>query len=271
MNFYKFFLVFVFISFKTLGQEQVVIVDTLTYKPIPYVHVYYANKSKGTYSNKEGVFIVAINTNDTIHTSSVGYKNKSIAIKDMTDTLRLTRENVSLNEIIITHKPKKEFGYHTEKGSFLGTKMEGLLLCQYLVTKKYRDSYISELHYKVKKKKSKNPRLRCHVFSVDSLTQKPLKELLTRDIFVDVSSNKKIITVNIEDQKIKLPPQGIYIGLEWVGDHKDTAFGYLVSEKSEQTSSALMTSLRNKNRFWISPNVGKGKVIARFGISIKEY
>lgn len=192
-------------------------------------------------------------------------------MSDVRDTLRLFRESITLDEIIVSSKSEITLGYHQNKGKYLGSTIDGLLLCQLIVNQGNMDGYISQIHYNINRKKRKNAKLRAHIFSVDSITKKPSKELLSNDIIIDLRGDKLIASFNVEHQKIHFPLDGVYIGLEWVGEDNETSFGYLKREKGNTSPIVLATSLRSKNRFWAPLMVKRENITARFGITIKPF
>ena len=111
-------LFFILIIFSQLfyAQERVVAVieNDADSKPISNVHVINLNSVVGTISNKEGVFEIDANVNDTLFFSYLGFK--SIKVRVTNDLIRfkntkikLTELAYALEEIIVT--PYKLTGY----------------------------------------------------------------------------------------------------------------------------------------------------------------
>ena len=115
---FNIWLFFILIIFSQLfyAQERVVgvIENDADSKPISNVHVINLNSVVGTISNKEGVFEINANVNDTLFFSYLGFK--SIKVRVTNDLIRfkntkikLTELAYALEEIIVT--PYKLTGY----------------------------------------------------------------------------------------------------------------------------------------------------------------
>ena len=115
---FNIWLFFILIIFSQLfyAQERVVAVieNDADSKPISNVHVINLNSVVGTISNKEGVFEIDANVNDTLFFSYLGFK--SIKVRVTNDLIRfkntkikLTELAYALEEIIVT--PYKLTGY----------------------------------------------------------------------------------------------------------------------------------------------------------------
>ena len=115
---FNIWLFFILIIFSQLfyAQERVVgvIENDADSKPISNVHVINLNSVVGTISNKEGVFEIDANVNDTLFFSYLGFK--SIKVRVTNDLIRfkntkikLTELAYALEEIIVT--PYKLTGY----------------------------------------------------------------------------------------------------------------------------------------------------------------
>ena len=115
---FNIWLIFILIIFSKLfyAQEKVVgvIENDADSKPISNVHVINLNSVVGTISNKEGVFEIDANVNDTLFFSYLGFK--SIKVRVTNDLIRfkntkikLTELAYALEEIIVT--PYKLTGY----------------------------------------------------------------------------------------------------------------------------------------------------------------
>ena len=115
---FNIWLLFILLIFSQLfyAQERVVgvIENDADSKPISNVHVINLNSVVGTISNKEGVFEIDANVNDTLFFSYLGFK--SIKVRVTNDLIRfkntkikLTELAYALEEIIVT--PYKLTGY----------------------------------------------------------------------------------------------------------------------------------------------------------------
>ena len=111
-----YFLFFIIISKSSFAQEKVIgiIENDADSKPISNVHVINLNSVVGTISNKDGVFEIDANVNDTLFFSYLGFKSIKVRvtndlIKFKNSKIKLTELAYALEEIIVT--PYKLTGY----------------------------------------------------------------------------------------------------------------------------------------------------------------
>ena len=111
-----YFLLFIIISKLSFAQEKVIgiIENDADSKPISNVHVINLNSVVGTISNKDGVFEIDANVNDTLFFSYLGFKSIKVRvtndlIKFKNSKIKLTELAYALEEIIVT--PYKLTGY----------------------------------------------------------------------------------------------------------------------------------------------------------------
>ena len=115
-NIWLFFILIIF-SQLIYAQERVVgvIENDADSKPISNVHVINLNSVVGTISNKEGVFEIDANVNDTFSFSYLGFKSIKVRVtNDLIISLRILKSKLTelayaLEEIIVT--PYKLTGY----------------------------------------------------------------------------------------------------------------------------------------------------------------
>ena len=117
MRFNNWLFYFCFLLFQlSFTQERVIgiIENDADSKPISNVHVINLNSVVGTISNKEGVFEINANVNDTLFFSYLGFKSIKVRvtndlIKFKKSKIKLTELAYALEEIIVT--PYKLTGY----------------------------------------------------------------------------------------------------------------------------------------------------------------
>ena len=97
-NFWLFFTCLIFFQLSN-SQEKVigVIENDADDKPISNVHVINLNNVVGTISNKDGVFEIDANVNDTLFFSYLGFK--SIKIRVTNDLIRFEKSKIKLTEL----------------------------------------------------------------------------------------------------------------------------------------------------------------------------
>lgn len=214
------------------------VIDSLSQNPIPYVTIYWKNNSKiATYSNSNGVFKIQNIKNDTLCITNIGYYNKQIINTEATDkvSVQLVKKINNLPTVIVSNakKKKKEIGYHKDKkqATFKGTfGAKTLLLIK--PTENFYYSKITNLLYKIAFsitiknakdsfyiRKYHSGKVRILLYANDSTDTKYLTEsLIPEDIIVDVPNKTHTLRVDISKYRIFIPSNGVYVGLEWLGE-----------------------------------------------------
>ena len=93
------------ISSGILAQKPVTgtLTDSLTRQPLYNVNITVKNSDRGTVSDIHGYFSIPANDNDTIVFSSVGYKSKTLGVKQIRElfVIFLAEENKVLSPVVI--------------------------------------------------------------------------------------------------------------------------------------------------------------------------
>lgn len=112
----KLFLLIIALPFNMLGQgsRNCVLLDSKTHEPVPYVTI--GAGSFTIYSDLQGRFPSDRNSGDTIRISRLGYKSMRISKSELRDTMFLTPERYTLNEVEISVNSRVfEVGLHDFK------------------------------------------------------------------------------------------------------------------------------------------------------------
>ncbi|MEQ9403035.1 MAG: carboxypeptidase-like regulatory domain-containing protein [Cyclobacteriaceae bacterium] len=99
--------------------------------PIPFVNIWYKNKTVGTFSNNEGFFEIPSGSYDTIVFSCIGYERKELVLRSNRLDLNvlLKSDPVVLQEVIVDLNNRWESGIlgaskGAGKSSYLGLYFE---------------------------------------------------------------------------------------------------------------------------------------------------
>lgn len=94
---------FLLLSVVNVFGQQITVLDSLTYNPIPFVHVY--DGSKGVVANQDGAFYWGVpETGDSLSISCLGYASKTISFSQIRDTIYMTAKAVELQPIIVNNR-----------------------------------------------------------------------------------------------------------------------------------------------------------------------
>ena len=200
-------------------------------QPIPYVNIIFTdthNDLFGVTTNSSGKFEIAksfLANADTIKFSSIGYQIKKIAKDDLSEKkenmICLAEKKYALNEIVVNdNKYKKRIitlGTQKNKsdaGEYYPLWSEVAL---YIPNNKKIDGYIKDVKIKlVNKTKSEVP-IRLHIYGASKLGDGPQDELLPESVITRGScSHGKWIVADIEKYRITFPPEGVFIGFEFI-------------------------------------------------------
>ena len=267
-------IIFCFINFYLSSQnKKITIVDSITKKHIEYVNIKYLDSKKGTFSDSLGAFDINKKASKKILISILGYKNKILFTQKIKDTISLSQKTIVLDEISININSKKDYGFHLEKSKFIGSSIKRAIVAIYIKNEKANiESYISSLHFKIKKRNNSISIIRPHLYTVNPETKIPEKELLEHNILIKKQKKgKEILSIDISDKNIFFPKEGVFVALEWVGNTEDIDFGY--SEvKENPIFTTFLTSLNFKKKIWtplVLPKNNKS-IFANFGITTIE-
>lgn len=260
MNSYT-FIFFLFFSLLSNAQsKQIVVVDALTKWPISNVLI---QSEKGNlYTGLTGKVLYHREFSDSIYFSHPRYFSKSVLDTGLIDTVYLVPLPKLLNEISITAEPiikPFDIGYYNFKKRVKNGEMinnYAIVAVFVLNTNQnvYVESIIMNLHAR-KYSESYN----VYLFEPDSLG-KPGKIIYQQHIVVD--SLKEEGVINIHQLKIKVPENGVFIGLEnlKIYDYgnefnllgKGVRYDYTDNIDTSHTYIFLQEKHLNPNGFWIN-------------------
>lgn len=208
---YFYLLFFIFVFTNGFSQSKKIwILDSLTHKPVYDVLVH---TSEGNfYSNLKGFIIVDSSFAETIQLIHTDYKTKVVILTSSFDTLYLVKNPFLLEEVNIIQQKEPHFidiGYYNRSlfnhGSFINN------LCILAVSIPYSDTetYINKILLRIKAREHSED-YNVYLYQPDS-TGKPGRILYKKNIIVD--SLKKEGIINVQDLDIKMPENGIFVGL----------------------------------------------------------
>ncbi|RZK48808.1 MAG: carboxypeptidase-like regulatory domain-containing protein [Pedobacter sp.] len=220
--------------------------DQSSQQPIPYASIYYKNTDIGTYADATGKFKIP-KLIDTLIISTLGYEKQIYPINHNTTTININLQPniIHLNEISIsankkTHKTsgkKLRLGNLSSKKDIhvSGSKSHSIA---YLVKNPGNlQAQIKAIHYNINSKFSQpnEALVRPQLYRIDPQTGKPGESILMNPNIIHVKKGNQPLVINLNHLGITLPPEGIYIGLEWLG----TATWYTLS-KANKPSTVYM-------------------------------
>lgn len=224
--------------FNTIQSQNILVIDSLYHKPIPFVNIQF-NKTHGTYTNENGFFEVNKNSKDTLILSHISFNNYVVKASEIKDTIILSQNAILLKEVKISKNNQiiKYIDFPRSNTSFrswpVSSKSE--LVTLIVPSKENLNSIIKKLNFSFVKKKEVNSNLsiqtaiRINIYNMDKNNSINEKIYSSYAIFINPSKKEKI-EINLENEFIEFSENGLYIGLEVIGDIDNS--GNIIKEKS---------------------------------------
>lgn len=223
-----FFFFFYLISF---SQEiSGTIIDFDSSEKLPYANITFLKVNKGNYSKEDGSFKLTLPNKDLITDSLlisfVGYPSKKISVKSLLNnhrTIKLKKDNQVLDEVILNVKKAKYSSTKSlsvkHKGLYASSEPFGNETITFIENEKNKKGKITnvELNFKANKReniKTYKAYFRVKFYELDSITKAPGKLLSYDDIIIKPENKTQKVKVDLEDNFILFPKNGVFVGLE---------------------------------------------------------
>ncbi|PHS62542.1 MAG: hypothetical protein COB12_10455 [Flavobacterium sp.] len=217
---------FLIIAF-SVNSQNIVVYDSINNQALPYVAVLYGET--GIYSDENGVFNLTEITTDSLTIKFFGYERIEVATKNLKDTLFINPSPQELAQVVIKNKYKEIIVKQPKKSRSLGSciaakEMEIILIAK--PKKELINTLIKELSIKINKlikfdlpddfnKKEVLANIRINIYTVrDSLPIQKIYSSIPKIINV---LNDNVVIINIKDEFIKLPKEGLGFSIEFIG------------------------------------------------------
>lgn len=228
------FMVFVF-PFVAIAQSVEIkgIISDKDHDPIAFATVYLLNSKKGCYTNELGEFKIRLDTSeDKLLASSIGYLSDTIDVSRAIQkniSIQLQPKNYELTGIEVTAKKQKAKRFDV---GFWGKKYKETLdffsaygdeIAVHIPNNTNKTGVIETINFTTvkdyqKKHLNQNVTVRLKLWTYDTLTKLPAENLLKNDVLVHIDKVKhKDYQVNVLSQNIILPPEGLFVGIEFLG------------------------------------------------------
>ena len=231
----SFFTIFFLLGFGLIQAQNILIkgrvLDAESKKSLPYVNIMMEKRAMGTSGNKEGVYALKVPDsilNENVRISFVGYYPKTISLNELSNGLvYLTRKTEGLDEVYISrsYEIKRNLkstirpDWNSEIigiGNLNGGLYPSLIARHYPKPEKFdADCFLDELtiyFYQTKEQRNLSPKFRLHIYDVGE-DGKPGEELLG-NYLLERPENKSRLQVDLVNEKIRIPEEGFFIGLE---------------------------------------------------------
>ncbi len=224
------FIIFL-VTLKGLSQTiQGVVQDSISGQPLVYANIVLNNTNKGTSTDEKGFFSfkdAVLSPNDSLLISHIGYLNKYVKVNDFSNTdnlkFKLKKEQTNLDEVILNVKKAKYSSTKSlsvkHKGLYASSEPFGKETITFIENEKNKKGKITnvELNFKANKReniKTYKAYFRVKFYELDSITKAPGKLLSYDDIIIKPENKTQKVKVDLEDNFILFPKNGVFVGLE---------------------------------------------------------
>ena len=239
MHLQKIGLLLIYLSLTQLSYAQPekitgTIINSKDNSPIPYATIYLSAQKVGCYTNEKGGF--SIQTNgllDTMTISCIGYQTDTVVLetnvyKKIKIQLKPTQYEIETIEVSAKKQKANDFnlGFFGSKPKtnlqwFYGIGDQIAVLIQNPTDKRgiIKTINFTTLQDDQKKQTEENVNIRLKLWSFDPYTQQPGQSLLNKDVIVHIPKvkNNKDYLIDITSQYIEFPPEGLFVGIEFLG------------------------------------------------------
>ena len=200
------------------SQKSVDFIISNEYKtPVSYANVYCRESGKGAYSDMNGrVKISDILDNDTLVISCIGYEKILVLASELTDTIFIKTYTKKLKEFKVKSEYEREV-IGIKRKSFIVSHSEGRFTGSIngITFSNTRECFIENISLFIEKPEdSSRTRFLLMIYSVDDSTSFPLKSILTRQLFFDVTA-RGWSTIDLDSLNIRVTGD-FFIGIESV-------------------------------------------------------
>lgn len=225
-----FFLVLFWANFSLSQQMTVIDKDNKTAVEYATIQFYYKNNYvNGCYSDSNGLFSLPKNS-DKLIISCVGYKTMIVESINSSTKLELEKNIYNLDEVIVGEKKYIAGTINMKKSQLVGLSM-GLETGSYIENNFNKELKIKSFEFKVDKVKE-DVKYKIHLYTFNKDRLVPDIELTTENkIYILNKNTKGLIKVDLQNENIILPTNGIYATLECLSGENVPDNKYSISKK----------------------------------------
>ena len=209
-------ILFLVISFSVSAQIKGIVVDEHN-NPIPYVNIWVDNENIGTTSQYNGTFTINVSDDKIVVFSAVGFETKKVKASNGVKVI-LKDTIYKLDEVVIEKRKETVENEIGDSKKIRHTHSSGDKPWIYAKLFNYEEKFKETPFIKsivfYSESEIQNAKLKIRVFQFqDSI---PTNDLIEEDIIVSVKKGSRKNIIDISKYKLKIPEDGIVIGLEWL-------------------------------------------------------
>mgnify|MGYP001085915671 CR=1 FL=1 len=271
----------------SLRAQSLVILDKANRQPVVYAHLVYLNQGKqvgGLYTNTAGKATLSdVSDADSIRISCLGYTTKVLPLQKVRDTVYLAPEAYALAEVKLYPKGEQKtlyLGISREERSQPYTTYSGFKWVVHVTNSAKENKLIKQFYFEITERQSEGD-YRAKVIFYQNDNGKPGKPINYEKQIVVNSSTEREVLVDVSDGYLTLPPNGLFVGLEWEGCLSEKKFNAKckltvrsvgISEGEDCLKRAYIMQPYKDNRFFDSNQEKTGGYcrVPVFGLMVYE-
>lgn len=264
------------------------VIDSLTNEPLSFAPITDLDRNFLGYTAENGEFISNITEKTGGYSICfLSYACKTLTVEELktgNGIVYLLQQPIVLATVTVTpsQKTRGEVGYHNAKTDFRWGSGSGLIFANYFINKYPKTPYLSKvfvgMNNSLKEKKNTLVRLRLYKSKPDN---SPGEDLANVNLLYVVKRIQKKLEFDVDSLNIKIPEEGIVVGIEIIGFYKGNEL--IVSQRGTYTIGICSTKDPNREmvgsawryfhfeKGWFSVNSGLGKdTMFKIGIEISD-
>lgn len=204
------------------------VLDSKTREPIPYVNISFLNTLTGTSSDEKGHYFLEISTEfleKEVHVSSLGYKDTILKASDIFNSKLILLEETTfeLDEVVVTDdfsnsQVLNAIGSNKITSGFNSSSTPWILALYFPngdTTKKYVEK-ITVFFRNNMGQTLNSSKFRLRLFNIDPINKTPNDDLVMKSLILEAKKGQEYVSIDLSQLQIKVPKEGMYIGLEWL-------------------------------------------------------
>ena len=254
------FLVIIILAIPSILSAQVNVTGFVTnaaLDALPYSNIVLLRKNTGTVTNEKGLFNLSnLLSDDSIKISNVGFHSRIIAVKDLKngDSILLTNSIEQLPGIhlrnFLNYQRESELGFfhHSSNGAF--QLIPGNQIAIYISNESNKEGWIKSVDFKIKDFGKCRNTFRVRILANDNQYFSPAADLLNENVIIESGTLKKTNHIDLSNYRIIMPPEGIFIVLEWIDAGNECEKNSFVSIAATLTVPDNIVWLNFRDRAW---------------------
>lgn len=221
-------IILLFFPFNLFGQNSFEgkVINAKSKEIVPFATIGLMKENIGTNANENGKFTLlsqGIKENDTLIISCVGYSTQKLPIDKINKiglVIELKEQVTILNEVVVKNKTSwttETLNDFSKCGnSFITSSGYQTQLAQHFEVKE-ENSILTEIkicRMAIALIDPEKTMFRIRIYDIDTMTKSPSTDLC--DEIIEVKTRSKVININLEKYKIRIPSKDFFVAVEWL-------------------------------------------------------